>query len=1208
MDPELHIEEKSSFSASHTDAATKKKIVAQDELYRMQPEEARIQTRLQEDYRFTHKPVPIDPETGNPVDLRTSHMKSFNIRSIRGALTGYLPYNAYRNYDEYVRKPMDSDDRLLPLHHALGTKYAASGAKVIEIDCGGSSFKQFRKDHVGYHGKESESGYTEHFQQVYGTPVELEAEGKTYHAFRKDKEVDGNPYQRYTISGPKATNTGEFQINNVRDYVFTLGKEYIEKEFKAQGDTLYKPIILNIQGHSRGGVAASNGVARLADWILEHPQLCKLQDMIQINLIQHDPVPGIGSTDGIHGKLDLRPSDYRQYSNPDDPEGSVMVSGAKFINATSIVSLHSEHSAHGYPPQNVRGQKRIILTAGKHGVGLDQADASQVDALGHQKLHRSAGIDAETMEVYRGSGYSELPPGVYFQDENGVLIRMRCYQHAKSAMESILQDTHFRSIRHETIDDMVRHWFEDNPAPELRSLAQPLPHVKLRHVEQKPKQATKVSNARAFVQEQAVTEDRYLINTRYRDLPAYEKRDRESIESREEFFRRFAERYKKTDPAVAARVQTAEQLPLASLPAEPELSYKERKEKKNRIAQKGESTKKAFRYATHYTGYISELLAAKQEKQRNRVKDGAPAQPQFTVRDLYKKDINPAMFEYEYFGEHFDLVDKEIDDLSALVAAFKDPATRVNFSTYDSERYETLKKSLEFARACYIRALRANNIEYSDIFKATDVSFSYQIREFGDTDTGMTPTEDLNDTIDKYKQYQLSNKTAAEAEEEKNVDADITEQLRFDRPEMWNRTRSAREQHRAIKGVFYSETAYLELSKYMHDLDDPKYEKRVTANREAVLRGLDDYVKSSESLAAYLLNYNACVKLEKRFLDAHKDPKKYTTAEVAHLNMIRRKKDANQNNATVCEHYVLQVKRALDYMIYDKRDFMDETQLMRAKYGDREAQKNITATTAYAKEIEKKNATLHSWIEKKFYHAHHDFVYDELKNDPLRYLFSDTNEERNEEVFNAMTFLHRGTLLPRLHDLQFQAGDTYIMHDQFKHLPQAAEDNGNRYVTTVLSKYVRPMLVQFEKEPLPDITNYTAEQTINMQPAMIDRVFVGEIIRKLDMTRTDVPKTSQLDLVMQKPGLQAGESVTREETEAYKKRKALLYFKARKAKGIMQASRAAALLHKDLRYLEHYSDVLTDEEKQSFQGDPEDYKLLVDYSDRLFMSSQILLQ
>ncbi len=121
---------------------------------------------------------------------------------------------------------------------------------------------------------------------------------------------------------------------------------------------------------------------------------------------------------------------------------------------TVVYSLHTQYPVF-FSPQSVDGAKRIILTAGTHSVNTDHVDRSQSD-----KAHRQPYMDMETGEVYRSSGLSELPEGIYIADENYRLVRIPNFEIAKDILGNVLEKAGGQGERHKRIKEVIKNWYE----------------------------------------------------------------------------------------------------------------------------------------------------------------------------------------------------------------------------------------------------------------------------------------------------------------------------------------------------------------------------------------------------------------------------------------------------------------------------------------------------------------------------------------------------------------------------------------------------------------------------------------------------------------------------------------------------------------------------------------------------------------------------
>ncbi len=407
-----------------------------EEYYSDKNTDLREKTRKQESYTVPE----YDPNA--PENMLTEHERKYGLKSIRDTIRdvfkSYRSQDVFDKYDAITGKTVEAE-RKVPLHHALGTKLTANGERVLKIDCAGSGFTYFRSQHKGFKGK-GKAPDSDLFRKVFGDKI---AGRFKKGIFKKERTLDdGKKLERYNLSGPHGLDAGDFTVSDIRNYVFHLGADYLKKAFTDSGWSGANPppmLNINIQGHSRGGVAVSLGIKDLMQWIEgSYPQF---KDRIKINMLLLDPVPGADNFTG--DKVDLR-----EFSDQ--------------VNATTICSMYTEHNVLQFTPQEVRGQARIILGNEKHSVRMDSADASQKDANGEIKVHKMAYFDSKTGEAYRGSGLAELPKGVFMQDENGILVRMRSYAQARQIHRTVRAGNKSELARANVIDTMLKNWFIDN--------------------------------------------------------------------------------------------------------------------------------------------------------------------------------------------------------------------------------------------------------------------------------------------------------------------------------------------------------------------------------------------------------------------------------------------------------------------------------------------------------------------------------------------------------------------------------------------------------------------------------------------------------------------------------------------------------------------------------------------------------------------------
>lgn len=297
----------------------------------------------------------------------------------------------------------------------------------------------------------------------------LEGKKHIYVKTNNIKKNDGTTVNRtrYTMPGPLTTilgfvkgtrNRGDYTINNVSEYMLTAAKDYLKPIFdKWDRDGIDRqkdsPVTIMAKGHSRGGVAASHGTMKIKNWISEnYPQY---EDMVKFELTQLDPVAGLGSDHGVKRAINLVEEDREDLKKEMEERG--MKTLGKSAETTLVYSLHTDHAL-GFSPQIVDGAKRIILTATKHSVNLDNIDESQKE-FGDMKSHRGGYMDLSTGEMYRNSGLTELPEGIYIADENNRLIKIPSLEAGRNILGEVLKNTSLQKGRHRRIDEVMEKWF-----------------------------------------------------------------------------------------------------------------------------------------------------------------------------------------------------------------------------------------------------------------------------------------------------------------------------------------------------------------------------------------------------------------------------------------------------------------------------------------------------------------------------------------------------------------------------------------------------------------------------------------------------------------------------------------------------------------------------------------------------------------------------
>lgn len=281
---------------------------------------------------------------------------------------------------------------------------------------------------------------------------------------------------RYTMPGPLKMggmrDAGDYSIDNLSNYMLSIGKNYLGKMFEQWMDLEGKardavregnfrkaeeirsqknPVTISLKGHSRGAVAVSHGAMKIKYWV--HENYPQFEKYVNFELTQHDPVPGYFSDKGTKHRINLC-----KYDTPEDEKElkklGMMPLGDK-AQTTVIYSMHTQYSRL-FSPQNVKGAKRVIFVPTDHGVNLDEIDASQGEK------HRKGYTDISDGQVYRGSGISELPAGVYMADEKQRLVRMTNAKDAQAILHEITKNNDSQDSRHRRLDKAIDNWFAEN--------------------------------------------------------------------------------------------------------------------------------------------------------------------------------------------------------------------------------------------------------------------------------------------------------------------------------------------------------------------------------------------------------------------------------------------------------------------------------------------------------------------------------------------------------------------------------------------------------------------------------------------------------------------------------------------------------------------------------------------------------------------------
>ena len=374
-----------------------------------------------------------------------------SIRDVEAVLRKMNP-KAYEEVDR-KRRSDDPKDRVVDLYHSEGTRLLEEeGHEVLEIDIGGSSYREFSHAQNGFLGYSEGDEYELHKQ--YGEQYYSPRNGKIMKFIRSKTtygESDiatGRRKTRFTIAGPSPTtggitNFGDYSIGHTTENIKEIGSSYLEAIFKkwdaemkeydkkktGPDPSMNFPMVdVMLRGHSRGGVGSSMGEMKLKHWL--HTNYPKYENKVKFHITQYDAVPGGPSDWGGYEKIDHTGKGHTTYANKAADTAARKIKDTEYLpvgaeaETTAIYSMNTQYKDN-FAAQEIRHAKRLIFTPFNHAVGLDveSTDNSQMDQEG-EKLHAMTFYDTTTNKAYRQSGLDHLGDGVYVMDEKHNLVKL----------------------------------------------------------------------------------------------------------------------------------------------------------------------------------------------------------------------------------------------------------------------------------------------------------------------------------------------------------------------------------------------------------------------------------------------------------------------------------------------------------------------------------------------------------------------------------------------------------------------------------------------------------------------------------------------------------------------------------------------------------------------------------------------------------------
>ena len=690
------------------------------------------------------------------------------------------------------------------------------------------------------------------------------------------------------------------------------------------------------------------------------------------------------------------------------------------------------------------------------------------------------------------------------------------------------------------------------------------------------------ANLTAFLQEHDYQETQRFG---YDRLQVEDQSEKASIQS---FFQKFSRRYRDQNvPTVPVRQERLRHKldPLQ----QPELGWKDRRKKEEELQNASKDITQNMQHPQKYTGLIREKNEMLFKKRRESGDfDSGPKQPQRA--EIMIKDLNPNMFNVDYFAEHYEEVSEEMESLRNIVGFYgQDGAAGVYgyLSREEQKRMDFFAEALPKMEACYQKALATQNLGYvsGGVLQLMDKDVNSVV----DPQTGKTLQEDLDSAILEACDLVTQNKTAEEATIDKTIDDFIENNARLSRGNMDEFYGDMQKTFPNITAHFHSMSTYVEVNRYLTDLDDPKYAERVSGNRTAVSKALDEFIRFSQTESEFMfMQKMLSLASESYYEEKHKVERRGEELPETfdrYLDTVKKRQKETLDQIVFYQEHLRDVKEALDHMIYGTGKLTDKTRFLLSEYGDREelAWETLTDQSAglLTRTIADRDARLTAVVKGRFVDPEErKLILETIGNEPFRLLLNTGAAEDDEALLDLMLLLHKDALLPVLGDLKIKH---LIDSDRV-----AGMDDDTLYalVTDVAQNYVKPRVASVREGLYPPERERTREELIPMQQKLMEDSFTGMLLTRLALIPTDKAGFSQRDVVLEKPTevktLKGQDEDINE--KKYKGDLAAINARCRMADAMLQQSRAAALLSADLSKVSDPLQLLTETERKEIAG------------------------
>ncbi|MCR5099222.1 MAG: hypothetical protein K6B14_09770 [Lachnospiraceae bacterium] len=675
------------------------------------------------------------------------------------------------------------------------------------------------------------------------------------------------------------------------------------------------------------------------------------------------------------------------------------------------------------------------------------------------------------------------------------------------------------------------------------------------------------------------------------------------------FFTSYKTRYKDADVDPSLFTPYQDPSPKWDLKplAQPELSYKDKKEKKGamKAAAKRANVDSIAPHATQYTAYLAEQAEKKRELSNDSMGlysrsslvvtnavhhyDDGSTKDEFTVKDLYKKDYDPRMFDPDYFAENFTTVMDDMAFLHDMIKYFDSPYTDP-LEEYDKQRLEILRATYERMESCYDLALATHSLvkdQYGRLSISGDIDTEAARTRLAEAQQELTTyifSQD-NSTLSKIREKMVSDlqeNFLSQLESTQKKFDDLRSSIDFDDDES----------PFIYDEPFFSDSTYDEIRRLYRGTKDPANTTRVNQNSTAIDGTMKQFLDESRGLST-LQQMDAAMKKMIDDLTARKgDPSNFDEEDRAYYDAVLRRKKENDHEIAVYTNHIGELTKALDLMIFGNVEATDVTHMILLEHEyqpDYNKQEAATRNSElFPDRIHRQNNLVEDLLHDKFAMGTvEDTVYHILEQEPLRFLLQDGQTEAEQDVIlSLMLIINKDHILkdleaaPEEKKTSFQSSYDAIIR-RAHNIPRDDKITSmleDYYFNDTVKKLLAPRLAQITGfDPVGDaatkakFTDPTQESLIAMQPEFMEMAMTGAILTRL--ATAEAWRVKGGDKRSKRVGLSDDPD---------------LVVKQQYAEAVFMQSRAAALLSRDAsRYFNTLRDCLTDEEYNRMMANTE---------------------